>query len=125
MGKSVKGVALMLMHQRSKSVFKYKPIDLDKRFKFNRDVLSYIKNNPFSDEYVNAINLIRRARLQLKPKSFTSIYDNPIVKDYINNKNAVVTILPNRILFRGGRNHWAKTDQDLRVLKLLIEIKNR
>lgn len=58
-------------------------------------------------------------RIKLKNSTFSNVFTNPIVKDYINNKNNIKTIHRDRIQFFNGRNHWAKSETDLRILKIL------
>lgn len=49
---------------------------------------------------------------------FVNIFQRPIVKDWLQNRNA--TILVNR-LQDGSRNHWAKDAKDFNILHILMK----
>ena len=45
--------------------------------------------------------------------------DNKLTVDYIKNKSSIKYISENCIYFQNGRNHWAKNDNDLKIIAVL------
>lgn len=118
---TVKSYAIKLMTATSQMLITSKPIRLDRRYNFNNDVLSYIKTNPLSEEQKQTILQKKRQRaLNKRDVTPINIFSSPLVKDYRNNKGSVEYIFKDRLRFY-GRNHWAKTAIDFKVLQILIK----
>jgi hypothetical protein len=77
----------------------------------NRFVLELQKN-----ENLELAKNKRISRRKNKKYIFKSILKNPIVIDFINNNPT--NILKDRLIF-GSRNHWAKTEKDIKILEIL------
>jgi len=96
-------------------------LNFDMRFNVNK--LAYQKasemRSSFTAEISQEIRDKRKQRMQNKPFEFKNILDNPIVKDYISNNTSIKFIFSDRISFIGRRNHWAKSDQDRKILSIL------
>ena len=45
--------------------------------------------------------------------------NNKLTVDYIKNKSSIKYISENCIYFQNGRNHWAKNDNDLKIIAVL------
>ena len=45
--------------------------------------------------------------------------NNKLTVDYIKNKSSIKYISENCIYFQNGRNHWAKYDNDLKIIAVL------
>ena len=45
--------------------------------------------------------------------------NNRLTVDYIKNKSSIKYISENCIYFQNGRNHWAKNDNDLKIIAVL------
>jgi hypothetical protein len=72
---------------------------------------------------INNIADIKKAKqkvIQRRKNKFTfsNILDSPIVKDFIN--NTPEKVFKDRLRFN-SRNHWAKNETDLKVLKILMK----
>ena len=96
-----------------------KPIKLDMRYNSSRRIKLLIKQNQLSEQQKTLIIQLKRIRAINKPKPFTNILQNKLVIDYISNRNYIKRIEEDRIVFFGNRNHWAKNEQDVRVLSIL------
>ena len=113
--KDVKAYAIKVMTSTSAILFG-KMKKLDRRFNFNRDVIKFIEKNP-----VNKFDILkkRRDRAKNKPSEFINVLSRPLVKDFKNNKAYLRQILPDRLCFHSGRNHWAKDSFDFKILAIL------
>lgn len=49
---------------------------------------------------------------------FTNIYNNHLVVDYLANKRHLTNIYDNQLCFC-GRNHYARNEQDLKIISIL------
>ena len=103
---------------RQKAIHKSAKLRVDKRKRVGKLALQMVYKIEKTFDFEGVKNK-RKQRHNQKPKPFTNILQNPIVKDYINNKQSIKQILNNRLVFWGGRNHWAKSETDLRVLSIL------
>ena len=54
---------------------------------------------------------------RVKEGLFNSL-KNPLVVDYFNNKHFLTAVRPDRLSF-GLRNHWAKSEKDLKIINIL------
>ena len=103
-------------------------IVLNRSFKYDRRTRvgnlanSFVKQMALTNDQKMSIRAIKKARMAQKA-SVAGIKDNPLVKDFLSNRSDVLRIDENRILFSGGRNHWAKSDADRRILKVLASAK--
>ncbi len=109
-----------------KWLFSQSNIILNKEFKYDARTrignlaAAYVKQWGLSYEQKIEIKNKQRARSS-KFLTFRNIKNNPIVLDYLRNKAYVKHINPQRIHFSNGRNHWAKTDQDAKILSVLMK----
>ena len=102
---------------RQKAINTGAKLRVDKRTKVGKLALQMVYELEKTFDFEEAKNK-RKQRHNQKPKPFTNILKNPIVKDYINNKHSIKQILNNRLVFWGGRNHWAKSETDLKILQI-------
>jgi hypothetical protein len=113
--------------QAKKSAYNFLIHHLDNKFrKFRYDGRTRI--GKLSAIYYEQLkNTINKDSIQNKRKErrknkqgceFINIFQRPIVKDWLQNKNA--TILVNR-LQDGSRNHWAKDEKDFNILHILMK----
>ena len=78
----------------------------------------------YYEEIKNSIDveLIKNKRKERKNNKqnceFVNIFQRPLVRDWLQNRNA--TILINR-LQDGSRNHWAKDAKDFKILEILMK----
>lgn len=93
----------------------------DNRLNFTHDVKQFIKKIDLTEQQVNDIIKLKQKRAKAKRgmNDFTNIYNEPLVKDYRNNKGNLRGVYDNRLFFSGGRNHWAKNDRDVKILAIL------
>lgn len=96
---------------------------MDKRYNFSNDVLTFVKNHQLSEAERLAILATKKQRAKNRPQNPVTLFQLPLLKDYMSNKSDIRQVLPDRLVFIGGRNHWAKNEQDRRILSILI--KNR
>lgn len=114
---TVKSYAIKLMVS-TKHLLLNKPISLDRRYNFNKEVLAYIaKHKAEIDKDI--ILAKRKERFNNKKQPFTNILSNPLVKDFKNNRFDLKSISNEGLHFIGGRNHWAKNSLDFKVLGVL------
>lgn len=103
---------------RQKAISKFAKLKVDRRTKVGKLALKMIYELEKTYDFEGVKNK-RKQRENQKPEPFKNILQNPIVKDYINNRHKLKQILNDRLLFWGGRNHWAKNETDLRILSIL------
>lgn len=96
---------------------------VDKRTKVGKLALEmiYKLEKTYNFEEVREKKKLRNLN---RVKPFTNILSRPLVKDYINNKHSLKKVHENRLEFY-GRNHWAKDELDLRILKKLVLCQNK
>jgi hypothetical protein len=92
---------------------------LDMRFNSSHETLRLIKKLQISDSEKQKIKEIKRQRAMTRTEKFTNILSNPIVIDFLSNKNNLVYVYNDHLRFYGNRNHWAKTEKDLKILAIL------
>lgn len=113
--------------QAKKSAYNFLMYHLDNKFrKFRYDGRTRIGKLSaiYYEQIKNNIDveLIKCKRKERRTNKlgceFINIFQRPIVKDWLQNKNA--TILVNR-LQDGSRNHWAKDAKDFNILYILMK----
>lgn len=94
---------------------------LDRRFNLNKEILKHFKllKNTIGINELIMIKDIKRHRSEHKKAAIQSILERPLVVDFIKNKRNVLRINEDRIMFKDGRNHWAKDNKDLKILSIL------
>ena len=104
-------------HLVEKSIYRGAKLRIDKRTRVGKLALEmiYKLEKTYNFEEVREKKKLRSLN---GVKSFTNILSRPLVKDYINNKNSLKKIHNDHLEFY-GRNHWAKDELDLRILKKL------
>ena len=95
-----------------------KRVKLDRRFNFNKDVLAYVFTHQLSERRKAEVLAKRKERAKAKAAAPLSIFQLPILKDYLANKQNLRAIYDTHLAFY-NRNHWAKTPQDKRILAVL------
>ena len=55
-----------------------------------------------------------------KSRIYANVLQNPIVIDYYNNRHLIKCIYSDHLYF-GSRNHWAKDDNDKKILSILAK----
>lgn len=91
---------------------------VDRRTRVGRLVLNYYYELDGSQESVLiTIKKMERAQAR-KGTGFTNVLDNPLVRDYFANKDNLKEVHSSHLEF-WGRNHWAKSDRDLKILEIL------
>lgn len=105
-------------HLVEKSIYRGAKLRIYKRTRVGKLALEmiYKLEKDFDFEKVRQKKI---ERVKLKNSTFSNVFTNPIVKDYINNNSSIKSIYNDRIHFWGGRNHWAKNELDKRILKIL------
>ena len=92
-----------------------KGLDVDLRTRVGRLALKFYEKLIETVD-VDAVSKLQLERRMRKPKRFTNILDNPLVRDYLNNNPSA--IYSDRLKF-GHRNHWAKSERDKQILSVL------
>lgn len=75
-----------------------------------------------SGRIVDALKKQRRrakARNEMREAAAGGILNNKIWQDFRANRGNVWQVFPDHLHFYGGRNHWATTPQDFRVLEII------
>lgn len=103
---------------RQKAISRFAKLRVDRRTRVGKLALQMIYEMEKTYDFEGVKNK-RKQRENQKPEPFKNILQNPLVKDYINNRYKIKHILDNRLVFWGGRNHWAKSETDLRILRVL------
>lgn len=98
---------------------------LDKRYNFNREVLAFFRANQLPENERQRVKDLRRQRAKNKPVHFATIFEQPIVKDWIKNGSGIKRITGERLQFWDGRNHWAKNEKDKRILSILSKYRTK
>ena len=89
--------------------------NFDKRTKFGKQAYAYYLKLQYT-ENVSLILEKRRKRCSQK-YTFSNVLDNKLYLDWKSNKHNII-VCDNR-LSEGLRNHWAKNEFDIKVLKIL------
>ena len=97
-----------------------KKLYLDMRYIFNQAVFAEVRKlcETVDFESIKAKQM-SRARARYQDKKPENWLNNPLVIDYRKNKKDVMLITDQRLYFFSGRNHWAKTPTDLKILSIL------
>lgn len=115
---------IIYSYLRQKTLIPHKKLKVDKRTKVGKLALKMVYKIEMAFNFKEAKEKrLNRNKLKQELK-FKNILQNPIVKDYINNKSHIKQVLTNGIMFYGGRNHWAKNEKDLRILKIICSTWN-
>lgn len=94
---------------------------LDKRYRLNKLALNYIL---MLRKNVNKEEVVRKRKVRRNNGFiFTNVLSNPITKDCMKNKGHI-NIYVDRIS-EGSRNHWAKNNFDMAILKVLYKYRNK
>lgn len=94
-----------------------RPLTVDRRTRIGRLALDIFYRKAGEIDKA-AINEKRKYRRNLNKGVYTNYLNNPLIRDYVSNKRFLKNIYPDRLVFL-GRNHWAKNETDLRILKVL------
>lgn len=114
-----KSMAYKYFFSRNHIVLQRKP-KFDMRYNVSKRAMS-IYIDLCNTVNVNEVRLLQIKRAALKKNtSPISIFEQPIVRDYMNNKP--VYVYPDRLSF-GLRNHWAKNEKDFKILNVLRRCK--
>ena len=97
-----------------------KKLRLDMRYSFNQKVFAEVRKLCETVDF-DAIKTkqVNRARARYQDKKPINWLSNPLVIDYRKNKSDIMLITDQRLYFFSGRNHWAKTPTDLKILSIL------
>ncbi len=95
-----------------------KPLKLDRRYNFNKDVLYFVRKNNISDNEKKRILAIKKARAIVKNIDILSISQNKLYVDYRNNYSSIKYIDDYCIHFY-GRNHFTHCEKDTKVISIL------
>lgn len=93
----------------------------DMRMKKNREELGKLSQtykNMGGAEGMREIFNKRISRNIQRSGKFTNIYNNHLIVDYMANKRYLTNIYENGLCFC-GRNHYARNEQDLKIISIL------
>lgn len=95
-----------------------KPLKVDRRTTYSKILLRKISE---IQPKINLVEVEQKQKLRKlnKPLVFNNYLLNPIVKDYLNNRNMIQFVNENHLHFYDGRNHWAKNQIDIRILAII------
>jgi hypothetical protein len=91
------------------------------RYNFDRELRRYLIENKLPETERLRVWQLRRQRAENKPQPYVNVFNLPIVKDWRNNRRELQHINGNRMVFSGGRHHWAKNDKDRKILSILAK----
>jgi len=94
-----------------------RPFKYDGRTRIGNLANSIVQELKSNSSFIEQVKKTKKRRKENKPYEFSNILDNPIVRDWKANKRRL-TVYDNR-LSDGYRNHWAKNEKDLQILKIL------
>ena|GEM_PF-6976846 len=89
---------------------------LDFRTNYANDVYTAFKN--IRSSKAAGVYEKRRERANRRPYIFSSIFSNPLIRDYVANRNNIQYINDTHLHFYGGRNHFAKNSKDLKIIAI-------
>jgi hypothetical protein len=95
-------------------------------FKFDsRYRIGKLANKIIKETVVNKTEILakRKARRASKPQPFTNVLSNSLYIDWSKNKADLYVNRDNLRDKYSSRNHWAKTEQDRKVLSILVKYK--
>lgn len=95
-----------------------KPFKYDKRTTLGKEANTIVQSLKKTIDRDMILKIKSKRAAQKLIKETVSIFNQPLVKDYINNKHYIKAIHQDRIEFY-SRNHWAKNDKDLKILQIL------
>jgi len=114
--KEASKLAFKLIYSPYSIILDKKP-KLDMRYNFSKLILKIYKQNALTFSEKKEILSLRKQR-RLSKNIETNYLNNPILVDYIKNKKDVKHVFCDRIEFY-GRNHWAKNNNDLKVISII------
>lgn len=91
-----------------------KPLRMDMRYNFSKLVKRLEKTIKIDKDLIFSK---KKERLERKNYKFENILDNKLLNDFKRNGNGMI-VYDDR-LYVAGRNHWAKNEQDFKVLQVL------
>lgn len=96
----------------------HREFEYDRRTRIGNLANHYVLNLK-KNSNLNELKILKKKRRKYKQTSeFKNIFTLPIVYDYFKHKHNLKDIQSDRLEF-WGRNHWAKTDKDLKIIKIL------
>ena len=122
--KQAKNKALKIVHSRSFIATRQyltpssKKLYLDMRYSFNRAVFAEVRKLCKNVNF-DALKAKQMSRARYQDKKPENWINSPLVIDYRKNKSDIMLITDQRLYFFNGRNHWAKTPTDLKMLSIL------
>lgn len=109
--------AMNFIFSNENIIFNKRP-KLDKRYKENKDAIKIINSNQLKHSQRMEIWELRILRGKRKAR-VPNFLENPLIADYFRNKNSIKFISEDRISFWDGRNHYAKSPKDRKILSIL------
>lgn len=98
-----------------------KKLYLDMRYNFDKAVFAEVKRlcKVFDFDEIERKQVARaRNRIYNTPVTWRN---SPLWIDYQKNKYELKHVTDTRLIFYSGRNHWAKTPTDLKILKVIAK----
>jgi len=96
---------------------------LDMRFKLSREIKSEIAKLRLTIN-IDEIRTKKKLRAKRKEAVQVSIFENPLVKDLLVNRSRVRFYNKNVVQFNDGRNHYAKSGRDVKIIEIFAKHKN-
>lgn len=93
--------------------------DLDFRTKRDNAIFTKIKELIYSLDFSEISRKQRERANNIYIYPVPNYRNNKLTVDYIKNKSSIKYISENCIYFQNGRNHWAKYDNDLKIIAVL------
>ena len=124
--KQAKNKALKIVHSRPFIATRQylapssKKLYLDMRYTFNQIVFAEVRKLCKTVDF-DATKAKQMSRARYQDKKPENWLNNPLVIDYSKNKSDIMLITDQRLYFFSGRNHWAKTPTDLKILSVLCK----
>lgn len=95
----------------------YRAPKVDRRTKFGKAVLAEYHRLKNTINYADISKI--QAKRRAAKKECGNILSNPLVRDWMSNRGRYgFKVTADRII-DGGRNHWAKSDRDRKILAIL------
>jgi hypothetical protein len=95
-----------------------KPLKFDKRTRVGKEANRLVQSLRSTINVKEVYRIKRERAAQKRIKETVNIFEQPLVKDYLNNKQHIKAIHKDRIEFY-GRNHWVKNSKDFKILAVL------
>lgn len=94
----------------------------DRRTRIGSLAASIVFKNQRTIEQKEEWKAKKKQRAKNKVPAMMSIFDNPIVKDYMNNRPPMIS---DKGLHFVNRNHWAKNGKDLKIIAIFKKYKTK